>query len=125
MTTVATRTETVDVCALDRLTPDLGVAALLAGLQVAIFRLPDGSVHAVSNVCPFSGAAVLSRGITGSRGEIPTIASPVYKQVFSLTDGRCLDAVGMEPRPGRGPDLPVYPVRVNDGRVAIELSAGE
>ena len=124
MTTVTGRT-TVDLCALDRLTPDLGVAALVGDLQVALFRLVDGSVHAVSNLDPFSGAAVMSRGITGTRGEVPTIASPVYKQVFSLLDGRCLDTVGMEPRPGRGPDLPVHPVRVEHGRVAIELADGE
>ncbi|MBM6404981.1 nitrite reductase small subunit NirD [Phycicoccus sp. CSK15P-2] len=126
MTSVASsQTTVVDVCAYDRLTPDLGAAALVGDVQVALFRLPDGSVHALGNVCPFSGAAVMSRGITGTRGEVPTVASPVYKQVFSLLDGRCLDPMGMEPRPGRGQDLPVYPVRVNDGRVAIELVDGE
>lgn len=125
MTALAARSVVVEICPLERLTPDLGVAALLGDTQVAVFRLDDGSVHAVANICPFSGAAVISRGITGSRDGVPTIASPVYKQVFSLVDGRCLDAVGMEPRPGRGPDLPVYPVHVNDGRVAIELSDGE
>ena len=44
--------------------------------QVAVFRLADDRVFAVSNLCPFSGAAVISRGITGSRGDVPTIASP-------------------------------------------------
>ena len=124
MTTLAGRS-TVDLCSLERLTHGLGVAALVGDLQVAVFRLEDGSVHAVSNIDPFSGAAVMSRGITGTRGEVPTIASPIYKQVFGLLDGRCLDALGMEPRPGRGPDLPVHPVRVEHGRVAIEIADGE
>lgn len=125
MTALASRTTVVEVCHVDDLVPELGAAALVGEHQVALFRLTDGSVHAVSNVCPFSGAAVLSRGITGSRGDLPTIASPVYKQVFSLVDGACLDAVAMAPRSGRGPDLVVYPVRLDHGRVAIELVVGE
>ena len=84
MTAVADRLTRVDICSLDQLTPELGVAALVGGEQVAVFRLADDRVFAVSNLCPFSGAAVIARGITGSRGDVPTIASPVYKQVFSL-----------------------------------------
>lgn len=123
MTAVADRVTRVHVCSLDDLTPELGVAALVGGDQVAVFRLDDGRVFAVSNVCPFSGAAVISRGITGSRGEVPTIASPIHKQVFALDDGRCLDTLGRAPLPGRGPDLAVYTVSVDDGRVTIDLPA--
>ena len=72
------------------------------------------------------GTVVLAgeyRGITGSRGEVPTIASPVHKQVFSLEDGRCLDAMDKAPRPGRGPDLATYVVSVDHGRVTLDLPA--
>lgn len=113
------------VCAYDRLTPDLGVAALVAGTQVAIFRLADGSVHAVQNLCPFSGASVLSRGITGTRGDVPTIASPIYKQVFSLLTGECLATMDKKPLPGIAPDLAVYPVTLDNGQVYIDLAGGE
>jgi nitrite reductase (NADH) small subunit len=123
MTAVADRLTRVDICSLHDLTPELGVAALVGVEQVALFRLADDRVFAVSNVCPFSGAAVMARGITGSRGDVPTIASPVYKQVFSLADGRCLDSVDKVPVPGRGPDLAVYAVSVDDGRVTIDLTA--
>jgi nitrite reductase (NADH) small subunit len=123
MTAVADRVTRVDICSLDQLTPELGVAALVGSEQVAVFRLADDRVFAVSNHCPFSDAAVIARGITGSRGDVPTIASPVYKQVFSLEDGRCLDAVDTLPVPGRGPDLAVYAVSVDDGRVTIDLPA--
>ncbi len=122
MTAVADRTTRLDVCALADLTPELGVAALVEDRQVAVFLLADGRVFAVDNVCPFSGAAVMSRGITGSRGDLPTIASPVHKQVFSLQDGRCLDPLDKDPRPGRGPDLATYAVTLDDGRVTIDLS---
>ena len=82
----------VELCGIERLTPDRGVAALVAGRQVAAFRLADGTLHAVDNVDPCSGAAVLSRGIVGDAGGITTVASPLYKQRFDLATGACLDA---------------------------------
>jgi nitrite reductase (NADH) small subunit len=105
------------VCPLDRLLPERGAAALLGAggepVQVALFRMLDGTLHAIGNVDPFSGAAVLSRGIVGDRGGVPTVASPVYKQVFSLVTGECLDDPAIR--------VPVYPVRVADGRLQVGL----
>ncbi|WP_084077900.1 nitrite reductase small subunit NirD [Demequina sp. NBRC 110057] len=120
MTTLAPASA-VAVCAYDDLTPDLGVAALVEGIQVAVFRLDDGSVHAVQNLDPFSDAHVMSRGITGSRGEVPTIASPIYKQVFSLLTGQCLVTMDKAPQAGHAADLAVYPVSVDNGQVIIHL----
>ena len=103
-----------DVCAVVRLLPERGVAALLGDVQVAIFRTHLDEIYAIGNIDPFSGAAVLSRGIVGDRGGVPTVASPVYKEVFDLRTGRCLD----------NPDVsvPVYPVRVADGRLEIGIT---
>ncbi|SPM33316.1 Ferredoxin subunit of nitrite reductase or a ring-hydroxylating dioxygenase [Mycobacterium rhizamassiliense] len=100
-------------CAYDHLIPGRGVGVLLDdGSQAALFRLDDGSVFAVGNVDPFSGAAVMSRGIVGDRGGCVTVQSPILKQAFSLEDGSCLDD------PAKS--LPVYPVRVSvDGVVQI------
>ena len=61
------------------------------GAQAALFRLDDGSLHAVGNVDPFSGSAVMSRGIVGDRGGRVTVQSPIKKQAFALDDGSCLD----------------------------------
>ncbi len=36
-------------------------------------------------------ASVLSRGIVGTRGEVPFVASPMHKQAFDLRTGQCLD----------------------------------
>lgn len=110
------------VCDLARLTPDLGVAALFGDLQVAIFRLADGSVHAVQNLDPFSGANVMSRGITGTRGGEPTIASPIYKQVFSLVSGLCLVTMDREPVVPGGADLETFDVTIDNGQVFIDLA---
>lgn len=76
-------------CAYDHLIPGRGVGVLLDdGSQVALFRLDDGSVHAVGNVDPFSGAAVMSRGIVGDRGGRAMVQSPILKQAFALDDAR-------------------------------------
>lgn len=100
-------------CRYDFLIPNRGVGVLLPdGEQAALFRLDDGSLHAVGNVDPFSGAAVMSRGIVGDRGGCATVQSPIKKQAFALDDGRCLD----------NPDhaLPVYPTRITpDGDVQV------
>ena len=79
------------VCARDDLQPERGAAALIGGEQVALFRAFDGTLYAIGNRDPFTGAFVLSRGIVGTRGDIPTIASPLHKQVFDLRTGACLD----------------------------------
>jgi nitrite reductase (NADH) small subunit len=97
-------------CAYERLIPGRGVGVLLdGGAQAALFRLDDGSVHAIGNLDPFSGAAVLSRGIVGDRGGRVAVQSPIMKQAFSLEDGSCLDDPAVS--------VPVYPVRVTDDGV--------
>jgi len=99
------------ICAYDDLPPERGVAALLDGAQVAVFRTHDGSLHALDNLDPYANAQVLSRGIIGSRGGVPTVASPMHKQVYDLRTGQCLDQ----------PELTVrtYPVRCRDGMVEV------
>lgn len=100
-------------CEYDRLLPGRGVGVLLPdGVQVALFRLDDGSLWAVGNVDPFSGAAVISRGIVGDRAGRACVQSPIKKQAFALDDGTCLD----DPEVA----LPVYRTRIADGgRVEI------
>lgn len=113
----ATITSTsVRVCSVSDLEVERGRAALIDGRQVALFLLPDGSIRAVDNFDPYSGAQVISRGIVGSRGEASTVASPLHKQVFDLATGRCLDALGRDVI-----DLAVWPVTVIDGDVFVEV----
>lgn len=109
--------EWVRVCELDDLLPERGVPALLDGQQIALFRLHDDAVHAVEHRDPYSGAHVLARGIVGSRGDAPSVTSPMYKQVFDLRTGECLDPVGREPVALRR-----WPVRVVDGVVWVGLT---
>ncbi|MEU8183409.1 nitrite reductase small subunit NirD [Micromonospora sp. NPDC049047] len=93
MTQTLTSTWTT-ICLLDRLEPDRGVAALVDGVQIALFRTAD-ELFAIDNRDPVSGAYVLSRGIVGTRGGVPTVASPLHKQVYDLRSGQCLDLPGV------------------------------
>ncbi|CAL9438550.1 nitrite reductase small subunit NirD [Streptomyces sp. enrichment culture] len=80
------------VCDLGRLQPGRGVAALLPdGRQVALFRDRADRLYAIDNRDPFAGAAVLSRGLTGTHQGRPYVASPLLKQRFDLETGACLD----------------------------------
>lgn len=106
------------VCRLADLLPERGAAALVDGEQVALVRLADGGVHAVQQRDPFSGANVMARGIVGTRGGVPTIASPMYKQVFDLRTGVCLDPVGLAPC-DPSPHLATWAVEVRDGVVHV------
>jgi nitrite reductase (NADH) small subunit len=100
------------VCRLDDIVPNTGVCALVAGRQIAVFRLDDDSLYALDNFDPFSRANVLSRGIVGDlKGEL-VVASPVYKQHFSLASGLCVEDSGVSVR--------VYPVRLEGDTVLVQ-----
>ena len=106
----------IDVCSLDDLQPDSGVCALVAGRQVALFFLTKtGQVFAVANFDPVGEANVLSRGMIGDlRGE-PMLASPLYKQHYSLRTGICFEDEALK--------IDTYPVRIDNNRVAVMMEA--
>jgi nitrite reductase (NADH) small subunit len=112
-------TEWVTVCALDRISVNTGVCALVGDRQVAIFHWQSATdqvshVYAIDNFDPFSQAYVLSRGIVGDRGGIPKVASPIYKQNFDLRSGQCLDDSTVT--------VATYPSRVLEGQVQIGIA---
>ncbi len=57
------------ICRVDDLLVERGAAALVDGRQIALFRTYDGRLFAIDQIDPFSGAAILSRGIVGIAGE--------------------------------------------------------
>src|SRR5688572_417402 len=94
------------ICDLEEVFPDCGVAALLDGKQIAIFRVGEDQVYALDNYDPNSEANVLARGLVGDINGEPVIASPIYKHHFSLITGRCIE----------DPDQSVlaYPARISE-----------
>ncbi|MBG6184154.1 nitrite reductase (NADH) small subunit [Arthrobacter sp. CAN_A214] len=102
------------VCPLADLEESWGEAALIGDEQIALFKLPGGKVHAVSNRDPRTSAQVMARGIVGSTGLRPTIASPLHKEIYDLETGEC--QLG-------GAGLTIYPTRIVDGIVEIAAAA--
>jgi nitrite reductase (NADH) small subunit len=115
----ARRGEWVAVCTMRQLIPERGVAVLVGGHQVALFRVTsavgEDFVYAVGHRDPFADANVIARGIVGSVGngedQRDTVASPMYKHVFELATGACLT----DPS-GR---LPVYRTWIAGGVVYV------
>jgi len=109
------RAETTDdwqaVCRVADLEVERGATALVHGQAIAIFRTHDDTVYALGNHDPFARASVLARGIVGTRGDVPFVASPMHKHAFDLRTGRCLDDVHAS--------VPAYDVRVVDGVVLV------
>ena len=102
------------ICNTDDLIPDTGICAKLGDYQVAIFKLAiSGEVFAIGNYDPIGKANVLSRGLICSLGEGVYVASPLYKQHFDLKTGACLEDEAVS--------VPVFPVRVEDGSVELNL----
>ena len=102
----------VEVCALDDITPNTGVGALIENKQIALFRVGhEKRVYALSNQDPFSKAFVMSRGILGDLQGERVVASPIYKQHFSLATGRCLE--------DKDQKLLVFPSKIENGKVWI------
>ena len=113
-TLTATHRRWARVCRLDDILPDSGVAARIGRHQVALFRV-GGTIHAVGNHDPASGANVLARGIVGDLGGGIVVASPIYKHHFSLASGRCLEDAALS--------VPVYQVRIQDDDVWVRDEA--
>ncbi|WP_024820179.1 nitrite reductase small subunit NirD [Arthrobacter sp. 31Y] len=101
------------VCPVDELEVAWGEAALIAGRQVALFRTAPNEVFAVAQQDPATLANVMARGIIGSRGSRPTIASPLHKEVYDLETGECFTNPELT--------LEAFPTRLVDGFIEVEL----
>jgi len=99
------------VCRLAELDVERGVAALVHGQAVAIFRVDDSTVYALANHDPFDRHAVLAKGIVGWQGDVPFVASPQHRHRFDLRSGQCLDDPLVS--------VSAYDVEVVDGIVLV------
>ena len=111
--TMETTTTWVPTCEVDDLEPGWGEVALLGRTQVALVRLDEEEVYAVDHHDPHTGAPVMARGIVGSRGDRPTIASPLHKEVYDLGTGECFTDTALV--------LRTYRTRIVGGMIEVEL----
>lgn len=113
------RTRWDAVCTVGDLVPESGIAVWTEDGPVAVFYLPHRlpALFAISHRDPFSGANVLARGITGDLKGEPVVASPLYKQHFSLRTGVCLedDTVVVK----------TYPVLLDGHRIRLKVPTAQ
>jgi nitrite reductase (NADH) small subunit len=99
------------ICSADLIPISAGAAALVDGVQIAIFRV-GSDIFAIDNYDPIGEANVLARGIVCDiKGEL-CVASPLYKQHFSLRSGQCLEDADVR--------VNTYDVRINGGNIEIQ-----
>ena len=77
--------------------------------QVAVFRLRDGQLRALSAVCPHRGGP-LADGLTDSQ----QVICPLHNHAFRLIDGHCTTGA---------PSVQAYHVRVENGELMLHLDA--
>lgn len=99
------------MCRVAELEVERGVAALVHGQAVAIFRFDEDTVYALANHDPFARQSLLARGIVGSRDGVPFVASPLHKHAFDLRTGRCLEDPHVS--------VAAYDVKVEEGMVMV------
>lgn len=109
------RTQWDIVCDVSDLVPDSGIAVWTSNGPVALFYLPERlpALFAIGHFDPCSGADVLARGITGDIKGEPVVASPIYKQHFSLLTGQCLEHEDVR--------VPVFRALVDGDQVRLEI----
>ncbi|WP_400999102.1 nitrite reductase small subunit NirD [Agromyces sp. GXQ0307] len=113
--TMELTTDWVPACGVADLEPGWGEVALVGARMVALVRVEGDEVYAVDHHDPHTGAPVMARGIVGSRGDRPTIASPLHKEVYDLGTGECFT----DPSLG----LRTYRTRVVGGMIQVEFDA--
>jgi len=102
------------VCELSQLEPLWAEAAIVDGEQIALIRMPNGTVYAVSNQDPVTGSFVMCRGIVGSHGDRDSLASPLHKQVYDLATGECFSSADLT--------LRTFETRIESGAVLVRLA---
>jgi 3-phenylpropionate/trans-cinnamate dioxygenase ferredoxin subunit len=92
--------------------PDVGaVAVLLDGHHVAVVRDEDGDLHAVDDTCSHANVSL-------SEGEVDgcTVECWLHGSRFDLRTGKPTSLPAIRP-------IAVYPVRVEDGQVLVDVDA--
>jgi nitrite reductase (NADH) small subunit len=82
-----------------------GRAYAVDGEAIAVFRLRDGSVRALSAVCPHRGGPLADGQI-----DLSQVVCPLHLHAWDLTTGCSLSGQ---------PDLASYPVRLDGDRILL------
>jgi nitrite reductase/ring-hydroxylating ferredoxin subunit len=109
-----TSTSWAEVAAVADLTNGRQVRLDVDGDAVMLLK-SDDQVYAIGNQCTHQGAG-LDRGVVKIAGSVRTVTCPAHGSVFRLDDGKVM-------RPPATKPVPVYDVKVEDGRVFVRSRA--
>ncbi len=99
-----------DVAAEADLFEGAGIAVTPEGQDIALFKLENGSVYAINNLCTHGNAKLCDGFVEGHHVECP-----FHQALFDLRDG----SVGCGPatEPAKS-----WPVKIEGGRVYLDLN---
>jgi nitrite reductase/ring-hydroxylating ferredoxin subunit len=103
-----------DLLSLEELLEGKPARVIVGEQHVLLLRL-DHEVFAIGNQCTHQGAG-LDRGVVKIAGSVRTVTCPAHGSVFRLDDGKVM-------RPPATKPVPVYDVKVEDGRVFVRPRA--
>lgn len=97
----------VRVGRVEEIPPGEGRAFVAGGVQIAVFRLRDGSLHATQAACPHAGGP-LADGQT----DVDVLVCPLHQYAYRWSDGASTTGAHAIRR---------FPVRDEDGTLVVEV----
>ena len=98
-----------DVAAEADLFEGAGIAVAPEGQDIAIFKLEDGGVHAINNLCSHGNAKLCDGFVEGHMVECP-----FHQALFDVRDGTVSCGPATEP-------VKSWPLKIENGRVLLNL----
>jgi nitrite reductase/ring-hydroxylating ferredoxin subunit len=102
--------EWIDVAAVSDLAERKPVRVAVEDSAVLLLKVHD-QMFAIGNQCTHQGAG-LDRGVVKIAGSVRTVTCPAHGSTFNLETGKVM-------RPPASRPVPVYDVKVDDGRVFV------
>ena len=101
----------IDVAAEADLFEGAGIAVTPEGQDIAIFKVEDGGVHAINNLCSHGNAKLCDGFVEGHQVECP-----FHQAMFDVRDGTVSCGPAIDP-------VKSWPVKIEDGRVYLNLQS--
>ena len=101
----------IDVAAEADLFEGAGIAVAPEGQDIAVFKIEDGSVFAINNLCSHGNAKLCDGFVEGHQVECP-----FHQALFDLRDGSVSCGPATEP-------VKSWPVKIEHGRVLLDLGS--
>jgi nitrite reductase/ring-hydroxylating ferredoxin subunit len=99
-----------DACGVDELVERRSSRVAVVGEAIMLVKVGD-AVYAIGNQCTHQGAS-LDKGVVRLAGSVKTVTCPAHGSMFRLEDGKVM-------RPPATKPVPVYDVKIEDGRVWV------